>query len=57
VAGNLRFWVIFSERFYLFGLEANRDAFAADPVTTFSARMRAGQRWSRAGSIVRRLRW
>jgi len=49
--------VIFSERLYLFGLEANRDAFAADPITTFSARMRAGQRWSRAGSIVIRLRW
>jgi hypothetical protein len=29
--------VIFSERLYLFGLEANRDAFAADPITTFSA--------------------
>jgi hypothetical protein len=37
VAGNPRFWVIFSERLYLFGLEANRDAFAADPITTFSA--------------------
>ena len=30
-AGNPRFWVITGERLYLFGLEANRDAFAADP--------------------------
>lgn len=30
-AGNPRFWVIAGERLYLFGLEANRDAFAADP--------------------------
>jgi hypothetical protein len=30
-AGNPRFWVISGERLYLFGLEANRDAFAADP--------------------------
>jgi hypothetical protein len=30
-AGNPRFWVISSERLYLFGLEANRDAFAAHP--------------------------
>jgi hypothetical protein len=30
-AGNPRFWVISGERLYLFGLEASRDAFAADP--------------------------
>ncbi len=29
--GNPRFWVISGERLYLFGLEASRDAFAADP--------------------------
>src|SRR5262249_39662486 len=28
-AGNPRFWVVSGERLYLFGLEANRDAFAA----------------------------
>ena len=31
VAGNPRFWVIAGERLYLFDLEANRDAFAANP--------------------------
>ena len=31
VAGNPRFWVISGERLYLFGLEAHRDAFAANP--------------------------
>jgi hypothetical protein len=31
VAGNPRFWVITGERLYLFGVETNRDAFAADP--------------------------
>jgi YHS domain-containing protein len=31
VAGNPYFWVIVGERLYLFGMEANRDAFAADP--------------------------
>jgi len=31
VAGNPRFWVVSGERLYLFGLETNRDAFAADP--------------------------
>ncbi len=31
VAGNPWFWVIAGERLYLFGFEANRDAFAADP--------------------------
>ena len=30
-AGNPHFWVISGERLYLFGLEASRDAFAADP--------------------------
>jgi hypothetical protein len=30
-AGNPRFWVVTGERLYLFGLEASRDAFAADP--------------------------
>jgi hypothetical protein len=30
-AGNPRFWVIAGDRLYLFGLEASRDAFAADP--------------------------
>ncbi len=31
LAGNPLFWVIAGERLYLFGFEANRDAFAADP--------------------------
>jgi hypothetical protein len=31
MAGNPRFWVIAGERLYLFGVEADRDAFAADP--------------------------
>src|ERR1700759_1438555 len=30
-AGNPRFWVISGEQLYRFGLEASRDAFAADP--------------------------
>ena len=30
-AGNPRFWVVSGQRLYLFGLEENRDAFAADP--------------------------
>jgi hypothetical protein len=30
-AGNPRFWIVTGERLYLFGLEASRDAFAADP--------------------------
>jgi len=41
-AGNPRFWVIADERLYLFGLEAHRDAFAADP-GPFLQRARA--RW------------
>jgi YHS domain-containing protein len=31
IAGNPRFFVISAERLYLFSLEGNRDAFAADP--------------------------
>jgi hypothetical protein len=31
LAGNPLFWVIFGQRLYLFGVEANRDAFATDP--------------------------
>jgi hypothetical protein len=31
LAGNPLFWLISGERLYLFGVEANRDAFAADP--------------------------
>jgi len=31
LAGNPRFFVVAGQRLYLFGLEANRDAFAADP--------------------------
>jgi hypothetical protein len=30
-AGNPRLWLIVKQRLYLFGREANRDAFAADP--------------------------
>jgi hypothetical protein len=30
-AGNPRLWVVSGQRLYLFGLEQNRDAFAADP--------------------------
>lgn len=30
-AGNPRFFVVFDQRLYLFGLEVHRDAFAADP--------------------------
>jgi hypothetical protein len=31
LAGNPRFFVVSGQRLYLFGLETNRDAFAADP--------------------------
>jgi hypothetical protein len=31
VAGNPLFWLVSGDRLYLFGLEAHRDAFAADP--------------------------
>ena len=30
-AGNPLFWVVSGDRLYLFGLEANRDAFVANP--------------------------
>jgi len=30
-AGNPRFWLVVSQRLYLFGREDNRDAFAAEP--------------------------
>ena len=30
-AGNPHFWLVSGQRLYLFGREANRDAFAADP--------------------------
>ena len=43
-AGNPRFWVITGERLYLFGLEASRDAFAADPDKYLR---RASARWPR----------
>ena len=42
VTGNPLFWVMVDERLYLFGFEANRDAFAADP-QTFLAKAQA--RW------------
>lgn len=41
-AGNPRFWLVAGERLYLFGLEANRDAFAADPERR---RREADARW------------
>jgi len=41
-AGNPRFWAISGERLYLFGLEAHRDAFAADPEPFLQ---RAQARW------------
>jgi YHS domain-containing protein len=43
VAGNPLFWVITGERLYLFGFEANRDAFAADPQHYLA---QAQARWS-----------
>jgi hypothetical protein len=42
VAGNPLFWVVAGERLYLFGLEANRDAFAADPAPYLD---QAQERW------------
>jgi len=42
LAGNPRFFVVSGERLYLFGLEVNRDAFAADPDLYLS---KAKQRW------------
>jgi hypothetical protein len=41
-AGNPRFWLVLRERLYLFGREASRDAFAADPVAVLRE---ANQRW------------
>jgi hypothetical protein len=40
--GNPLFWMISGQRLYLFSLEANRDAFAADPERGLS---QAGKRW------------
>ncbi len=41
-AGNPRFWLISGERLYLFGIESNRDAFAAHPERFLR---RANARW------------
>ena len=41
-AGNPRFWVISGQRLYLFGREASRDAFAANPDRFLK---RANARW------------
>ena len=43
IAGNPRFFVISGQRLYLFSLEANRDAFAADPQRFLRE---ANTRWS-----------
>jgi len=42
VAGNPLFWLVSGGRLYLFGLEQNRDAFAADPDRFLPA---AASRW------------
>ncbi|QOZ72002.1 YHS domain-containing (seleno)protein [Bradyrhizobium arachidis] len=42
VPGNPRFFVIAAQRLYLFSLEANRDAFAADPERFL---YEVGKRW------------
>jgi hypothetical protein len=42
VAGNPLFWQVAGDRLYLFGLEENRDAFAADPTRFLAA---AASRW------------
>ena len=42
LAGNPRFFVVAGERLYLFGVEAHRNAFAADPGRYLSE---ARQRW------------
>jgi hypothetical protein len=42
LAGNPLFWVVSSERLYLFALEADRDAFAAEPERFLP---RAMKRW------------
>jgi hypothetical protein len=44
VAGNPRFWLISGQRLYLFGLEHNRDAFAANPARSLRE---AKSRWPR----------
>jgi hypothetical protein len=41
-AGNPRFWLVLRERLYLFGREASRDAFAADPGDVLRE---ANERW------------
>ena len=45
-AGNPRFWLISGQRLYLFGLEENRDAFAAAPERFLR---QAKPRWSALG--------
>jgi YHS domain-containing protein len=42
VAGNPRFWLISGQRLYLFGLEENRELFAADPQGSLA---QASARW------------
>ena len=42
LAGNPLFWVIYGQRLYLFGIEANRDSFAAD---TAHVLPQADRRW------------
>jgi hypothetical protein len=42
VAGNPRFWLIASDRLYLFGREDTRDAFAANPAPFLKEAL---QRW------------
>jgi hypothetical protein len=41
-AGSPRFWLVSGERLYLFGRQASRDAFAADPARVLKE---ASQRW------------
>ena len=41
-AGNPRFWLVCGERLYLFGREASRDAFAANPALVLRE---ANQHW------------
>jgi hypothetical protein len=42
LAGNPRFFVVTGQRLYLFGIEANRDAFAANPARYLPE---ANERW------------
>ncbi|HLJ22069.1 MAG TPA: YHS domain-containing (seleno)protein [Stellaceae bacterium] len=42
VKGNPLFWMVVGERLYLFGYEANRDVFAADPQAVLA---KARTRW------------